>query len=61
MHRVLYTVANSKAMNGAMPGSIFKDGMRATEKVALAVNVLGPVLIALMAFFTRSYKGRWWL
>ena len=33
-------------------GSIFKDGMRATEKVALAVNVLGPVLIALMAFFT---------
>ena len=52
MHRVLYTVANSKAMNGAMPGSIFKDGMRATEKVALAVNVLGPVLIALMAFFT---------
>ena len=48
-------------MNGAMPGSIFKDGMRATEKVALAVNVLGPVLIALMAFFTRSYKGRRWL
>lgn len=61
MHRVLYTVANSKAVNGAMQGSIFKDGMRTAEKVALAVNVLGPVLIALMAFFTRSYKGRRWL
>lgn len=52
MHRVLYTVANSKAMNGAMPGSVFKDGMRLTEKVTLAVNVIGTVLIALMVFFT---------
>ena len=52
MHRVLYTVANSKAMNGAMPGSVFKDGMRMTAKIALAVNVIGPLLIALMAFFT---------
>jgi len=52
MHHVLYTVANSKAMNSAMPGSVFKDGLRLTEKVRLGVNVLSPVLVALMAFFT---------
>lgn len=43
---------NSKAMNGAMPGSVFKDGLRLTEKLRLGVNVLSPVLVALMAFFT---------
>lgn len=59
MHRVLYTVANSKAMNGAMPGSVFKDGMRMTEKLTLGVNIVGTVLIALMAFFTvRRFRKK---
>jgi len=52
MHHVLYTVANSKSMNGAMHGSVFKNSMRLTQKVTLGVNIIGTMLIALMVFFT---------
>ena len=59
MHRMLYTIANSKAMNGAMPGSVFKDGIQLTEIVQVAVNVIGVALILLMAVLTvRRFRKK---
>ena len=52
MHRMLYTIANSKAMNGAMPGSVFKDSMTLVDKVIVGVNVAGVVIIVLMVVLT---------
>jgi Beta-glucosidase-related glycosidases len=52
IHRILYTIVNSKAMNGAMPGSVFKQGMTFTSKVRWGVNVVSIVLIALMVYMT---------
>ena len=51
-HRVLYTIANSKAMNGAAPGGTFARGMSLTEKITIAVNVICTILLALLIFFT---------
>lgn len=52
MHRLLYTVANSKAMNGAMPGVVYKKGKTLSEKIILAVNVACGAGIALAALAT---------
>ncbi len=52
MHRILYTIANSKAMNGAAPGATFARGMYLTEKIILGVNIVCGLLIALLVFFT---------
>lgn len=52
MHRILYTVANSKAMNGGMPGSVYVDGMQISQKVQIAVNVVCSLLILLMVICT---------
>ncbi|OZG65275.1 glycoside hydrolase family 3 N-terminal domain-containing protein [Bifidobacterium eulemuris] len=51
-HRVLYTVANSKAMNGAMPGSELKQGMYTITVVQIVINVVLALLIALLLFFS---------
>ena len=40
-HHLLYTTANSRAMNGAVPGSEYKNGMQALDKLRLAVNIIG--------------------
>lgn len=57
MHRALYTIANTNAMNGAMPGSVFKDGMRLTQKVLLAVDVVFGLLAAWVAYVIfRGFK-----
>lgn len=59
MHRMLYTTANSKAMNGAMPGSVFKDTMTLVDKVRLAVNIICPLLILGMAVLTvRRFRKK---
>lgn len=59
MHRMLYTIANSKAMNGAMPGSVFKDTMTLVEKIVLGVNITGTLIIALMIFLTvRRFRPK---
>ncbi len=59
MHRMLYTVANSKAMNGAMPGSRFEDVKFLTDKVILGVNIICPLLILLMAVLTvRRFRKK---
>ncbi len=60
MHRLLYTIANSKAMDGAMPGSVFKNKMLFTEKVKLGVNIGCGIGIALLVLITilRFLKRR---
>lgn len=52
MHRMLYTIANSKAMNGAAPGSRFVRVTYLSEKIILAVNIICPLLILLMVVLT---------
>ena len=47
MHHMLYIIANSKAMNGAMPGSHIKDGARFTTLVMRVVTVVCLLLIIL--------------
>lgn len=59
MHRMLYTVANSKAMNGGMPGSVYKEGLQFTQKVQIGVNVVGGLLILLMVALTvRRFRKK---
>lgn len=45
LHHVLYVMANSNAMNGAMPGSDFTEGMRLMDKLMLGVNIVCTLLI----------------
>lgn len=57
LHRTLYTIANTNAMNGAMPGSVFKEGMRLTDKVLLAVDIVFSLLAAWFAYVIfRGFK-----
>jgi beta-glucosidase len=59
LHHILYTVVNSNAMNGAMPGSVFKDGMRLCTKVQIGVNVVCGALILLMVWCTiRRFRKK---
>lgn len=58
MHRILYTMANSKAMNGAMPGTVFVNEMKNSEKITLGVNIgcgFGIALLVLLTVF-RFWK-----
>lgn len=58
-HRILYTVANSNAMNGAMPGSLFVEGLQLTQKIRIGVNVIGTLLLALMVWLTvRRFRKK---
>ena len=50
-HRYLYTVANSRAMNGAMPGSVFKNH-NGLAQITGAVRVAFYLLAALLLFFS---------
>lgn len=57
LHRALYAIANTNAMNGAMPGSVFKDGMRLTDKIILAVDIVFGLLILWFAYVIfRGFK-----
>ena len=57
LHRTLYTIANTNAMNGAMPGSVFKEGMRLTDKVLLTVDIVLGLLAAWFAYVIfRGFK-----
>lgn len=59
MHRMLYTIANSKAMNGVMPGSKFIDAMTLVDKVILIINIISPLLILVMGVFTfRRFRKK---
>ncbi len=50
-HRILYTLANSKAMNGAMHGSQLTGTPTATI-LRVVLSVVSVLLIALLIFFT---------
>lgn len=50
-HRILYTVANSKAMNGAMHGSTL-SGIPTARLLQIVLSVVCVVLLALLVFFT---------
>ena len=52
MHRMMYTIANSKAMNGAMPGSIFVHETQLVAKVVKGINIVFPILIILLILLT---------
>lgn len=57
LHRTLYAIANTNAMNGAMPGSVFKDGMRLTDKIILAVDIVFGLLALWFAYVIfRGFK-----
>ncbi|SFC65913.1 glycoside hydrolase family 3 N-terminal domain-containing protein [Butyrivibrio sp. YAB3001] len=57
MHHTLYTVVNSKAMNGAMPGTVIKDGTRTTDHLVRIVTVVCVLLIILQIYkIFRLYK-----
>jgi beta-glucosidase len=59
MHHMLYTIANSNVMNGAMPGSDFKQGMQKAQMFQIAINVICGGLILLMVFFTyRRFRKK---
>ena len=47
MHHLLYTIANSKSMNGAMPGSHVKDGLRISTLLMRVVTAVFALLIIL--------------
>ncbi|HWS42790.1 MAG TPA: glycoside hydrolase family 3 N-terminal domain-containing protein [Pseudoflavonifractor sp.] len=51
MHRILYTVANSKLMSGMMPGSQLVTPMTAAQKVLIGVDIAAVLIVAALAFF----------
>ncbi|RHJ91548.1 beta-glucosidase [Olsenella sp. AM05-17] len=59
IHHLLYVTANSKAMEGAMPGSAYAPGLQAVDKVRIGVTAGGAAVIALV-FWTgwRNHKKR---
>ena len=50
LHHVLYTTANTKAMNHAMPGSVYKDGPQIATVVRTVVNILCTLLLVFFAY-----------
>lgn len=52
VHRILYTVVNSKAYNGVAPGGKLVDAMTTLGYAKLGVNLVGAALLAVLAVFT---------
>ena len=50
LHHLLYTTANSNAMDGAMPGSVYKPGMQKVEMLMAGINVVCVLGLALIGF-----------
>ena len=48
-HHLLYTTANSRAMNGAVPGSVYKPGMQPLHRIRLIVSLVSGAGIGLVA------------
>lgn len=49
LHHVLYSVANSKAMNGLMPGTVYDVPMSIATKIQIGITALVCVLVILLA------------
>ena len=59
LHHLLYTVANSKAMEGSVPGSVYRPGVQVATKVQVGINIVGVAGIALVAWTGwRNHKKR---
>ncbi|MCD7756201.1 MAG: glycoside hydrolase family 3 C-terminal domain-containing protein [Firmicutes bacterium] len=57
MHHILYTIANSNAMNDLAPGGTFVEGMRIVDKVIIGVNTICVLLILWIAYtIFRTFK-----
>ena len=57
MHQVLYVIANTSSMNGAMPGSVFTEGLRMTQKLVIGANIIFCLLILiLVCVIFRGFK-----
>ncbi len=54
MHHVLYTVVNSKIMNGLMPGAIYKAPMTIATKIQIAITVVSVIVILLLGWVVFS-------
>ena len=52
MHRTLYTLANSNAMQGMMHGMKFEHKVTTTQIVQRTVNIAFPILIVLLVLMT---------
>lgn len=52
IHNILYTIANSKAMNGGMPGSRYLEKVEPYQKVIYAVDGVCGGLIAVLVVLT---------
>ncbi len=50
LHNLLYTTANSNAMQGVMHGSVYKPGTQKVEMLMMGINVVGVVGLALIGF-----------
>ncbi|MGT2715977.1 glycoside hydrolase family 3 N-terminal domain-containing protein [Streptococcus respiraculi] len=52
VHRLLYTIVNSKSVEGAMSGSQFKQGIHVITKIRVGLTGISVALISLMGWFT---------
>ena len=52
IHNILYTVANSKAMNGGMPGSQYLASIEPYQMVIYVIDGVCGVIIALLVVLT---------
>lgn len=59
VHRILYTVVNSKAYNGVAPGGKLVDEPTTIDLAKRGVNIGGGLILATLAWFTfrRHYKA----
>lgn len=48
-HHLLYTTVNSRAMEGAVPGSTYVPGLQPLDRIRIGVSVGSSALIALLA------------
>ena len=59
MHHMLYTIANSKVMNGQMPGYKYNMETQMDKILLVGIDVFCGVLLLLMLFFTiRRFKKK---
>lgn len=50
LHNLLYTTANSNAMQGIMHGSAYRPGIQKIEKLMIGINVVSVVGLGLISF-----------
>lgn len=55
VHHILYSVVNSKAMNGLMPGVEYVAPMTLATKIQIAYNVVAAILVLALAWVI--YRG----